>query len=76
MKKCDSFDSEKYRTQLGTRIHQIRVKKGFSQDKVAEAAGFSRGTMSKIEGGIVDPKATTLARIAKCLRVSVDELTP
>jgi transcriptional regulator with XRE-family HTH domain len=74
MKNCGHIDRTKYLKKLGAKIAKIRVEKGISQDDLAESGGFSRGTMSKIESGTVDPKATTLARIAKCLNISLKYL--
>lgn len=64
----------KYLKALGRKIAKARASKGYSQDRVALESGLARGTMSKIESGLVDPKATTLAKIADTIGVSLSKL--
>jgi transcriptional regulator with XRE-family HTH domain len=59
---------------LGTHIRRVRRSKGYSQDRVYLEAGFSRGTMSRIEAGIVNPTYLTLFKIAKTIGVPVKRL--
>ena len=59
---------------LGAHIAKIRRSKGYSQDRLYLEAGFSRGTISKIENGIVNPQIWTLERIAKTLGVPLKRL--
>ncbi len=54
---------------LGLHVAKIRKKKGYSQDRLYLEAGFSRGTISKIENGLVDPKASTMKKIADTIGV-------
>ena len=39
---------------LGAQVAKTRKSKGYSQDRLYLEAGFSRGTVSKIENGLVD----------------------
>jgi len=61
---------------LGRHLARLRKARGYSQDRLYLEAGFSRGTVSKIENGLVNPQIWTLAKIAKTigipLRVLVD----
>ncbi|HMQ11006.1 MAG TPA: helix-turn-helix transcriptional regulator [Oligoflexia bacterium] len=59
---------------LGKHIAKIRKSKGYSQDRLYLEAGFSRGTVSKIENGLVNPQIFTLYKIAKTINVSVSTL--
>jgi DNA-binding XRE family transcriptional regulator len=54
---------------LGAHIAKVRNSKGYSQDRVYLEAGFSRGTMSKIESGKVNPRFLTLKSIAETIGV-------
>lgn len=74
MEKSDDFDKPSFRKALGKRIAKVRRSKGYSQDRLCLEAGFSRGTMSKIEAGLSDPKASTLFRIAEVLDVPIGKL--
>lgn len=70
----EEFDHEGYRRTLGARIAKVRKSKAYSQDKLCLEAGFARGTLSKIESGQVDPKASTMSRIAATLGVPIGKL--
>ena len=59
---------------LGKNIAIIRKQKGFSQDKLYLEAGLSRYTIYAIESGKSDPKATTLLKISKTLKIPLSEL--
>jgi|GEM_PF-1069411 len=59
---------------IGDRIKAIRIKKGYAQDGVAQAAGISQAALSKIENGQVEPKIGTVARLAKSLDVEMAEV--
>lgn len=58
------FAKQEFLEKLGAHIARLRRSRGYSQDRVCLEAGFARGTLSRIEAGLVDPKASTLARIA------------
>lgn len=59
---------------LGEHVAKIRKSKGYSQDRLYLEAGFSRGTMSKIENGLVNPQIITLRKIAKTIGVPLKML--
>ena len=67
-------EDEKYLKKLGARIARLRKSKGYSQDRLYLEAGFSRGTVSKIENGIVNPQILTLRKIADTIGVSLKTL--
>lgn len=72
--KNDEFDSKHYLEKFGKRLAKMRTVKGYSQDRLCLEAGFARGTLSKIEAGKVDPKLTTIARIADTLEIPLKKL--
>lgn len=59
---------------IATNLARLRVDAGLSQVDLADAAGLSRLTLSKIERGEVLPRAETLSDLARALKVSVGEL--
>jgi DNA-binding XRE family transcriptional regulator len=61
-------------TKLGLNLKRIRTKKGISQGDIARDLEVSRGFISTIENGKTNPTLATIAKLAKAVRVSVDEL--
>lgn len=70
----DDFDNKVFLVKLGKNIARVRASKGYTQDRLGLEAGFARGTISKIENGLSDPGATTLAKIAITIDVPVSKL--
>jgi len=56
------------------RLHKLRKQHGMTLQQVADAAGFSRSLISKIETGSVSPPVATLTRLAAALGVTVSHL--
>lgn len=54
---------------MGAWVLKLRKSKGIGQDRLTSEAGLAKGTVSKIEGGDVDPKASTLVKLANALDV-------
>ena len=65
MKKDDS---------IGVRIKETRIKKGLTQQQVADSIGVTYQNISQYERGVRIPKNETLIKIADALGVSVYEL--
>jgi transcriptional regulator with XRE-family HTH domain len=53
----------------GLLIKELRLKKGLTQEELAEMTELSARTIQRIENGEVDPRAYTLQMIAKALDV-------
>lgn len=70
----DDFDHEDFLAKLGKTIARVRKSKGYSQDRLTVEAGLARGTVSKIESGLRDTRASTLFKIAEVLEVPVSKL--
>jgi len=70
----DEFDKKAYLKKFGEHLGKIRRSKGYSMDLLGDEAGLARGTISKIESGINDPKLSTLAKIAETLQISIEKL--
>ena len=61
-------------TKLGLNLKRIRTEKGISQGDIARELKISRGFISTIENGKTNPTLTTIAKLAKVLRVLVKDL--
>jgi transcriptional regulator with XRE-family HTH domain len=59
---------------LGKNMKRIRISKGLTQGDIFRALGVSRGFISNIESGKTNPTLSTIAKLAKALSVSSDEL--
>ncbi len=56
-------------------LAKIRKNKGFTQEGLARKANISYHTVIKLEsGGIKNPKAETILKLANALNVSTDKL--
>jgi transcriptional regulator with XRE-family HTH domain len=60
--------------ELADHVVVARARKGLSQAELAERAGISRDTLSRIERGEADPTLNVLSRLADALSVDVAEL--
>ena len=59
---------------LGKNLKRIRTEKAISQGDIARSIEVSRGFISNIENGKTNPTLSTIAKLAKALGVSTDEL--
>ena len=59
---------------LGYKIKYERVKKKISQLYLCLWTGLTTRTISRIECGTIDPKYSTLVKIAKALDLEIKEL--
>lgn len=60
--------------ELGKRIKQMRVAKGFTQDKLSEMADISQKALSSIEIGENFVTADTLDKLIIALETTTEEL--
>ena len=61
-------------TNLATRIKDLRNRKGYSQDLLAENSELSLRTIQRIEKGESTPRGDTLVRLSQALGVTPDDL--
>ncbi len=59
---------------LGQNLKRIRTKKAISQTKIARELDIDRAFISNIENGKTNPTLSTIAKLAKVLGVSANEL--
>ena len=61
-------------TSFGQYISQVRGERNMSQRKLADAAGLTNSTVSRIENDIVKPDVSTISKIAEILGISKEIL--
>ncbi len=59
---------------FGDRVRTIRIKKGITQEQLANDAGIERSYMGTIERGERNPTLLKVVNIAKALKVSIKDL--
>jgi len=60
---------------ISDNIRKLRAKLGLTQDDLAKKADIKYTTLMKVESGTVNkPSVQTMARIAKALGVSIEDL--
>jgi transcriptional regulator with XRE-family HTH domain len=62
------------RVRLGQRCRELRKRAGLSQLDLVRHHEFSLSHFQKIERGDLDPRLTTLKKLAVAFRVSLSEL--
>lgn len=63
---------EKIIMETGKLIKNLRIKKGMTQEELADQTELSTRTIQRIENGEVDPRSYSLQMIAKALEVEYD----
>lgn len=66
--------SDDWRVRQGERVQARREERGLSQAQLADKAGTTQQTVSRIETGAVDPKRELKMRIARVLVIHVSRL--
>lgn len=67
-------EQDKLLGDIGRRIREARGAQGLSLDQLARLTGISAPALSLIETAKRDARITTLARIARALRISLSDL--
>jgi len=67
-------DSAELKKLLGKRIKEIRTKRGFSQEQLAEMIDAEQRNLSKIECGNNFVTAETLSKLLTALNIEAKEL--
>mgnify|MGYP001585341943 FL=1 len=59
---------------LGSNLKRIRISKAMSQGDIARALKVARSFVSDLENGKRNPTLSTIAKLAKAIGVSADQL--
>ena len=59
---------------FGKRVRELREAKGWTQERLAEAAGMNWLQVGHIERGASDPKLSTIVKLAKAFRIPPADL--
>ena len=60
---------------IGENIKKARARLGLTQDDLAKKADAKYTTLTRVESGVVNkPSVQTMAKIAKALGVSIEDL--
>jgi transcriptional regulator with XRE-family HTH domain len=61
---------------LGSRLRDLRVERGLSQEEAAEAMGIHPKSMPRLEGGTTNPTLATLVAASVAYKVPLRDLFP
>jgi transcriptional regulator with XRE-family HTH domain len=70
----DQFDVAVEAKIFGKRVRELRLKAGWTQEQLAEAAGITTTYTSDLERGTKVPSLTIVLRISRAFRISVADL--
>ena len=69
-----SDQDQTQRAALGSKIRHLRELKGVGQEEFADMAGIHRNHVGLLERGKIDPRLSTLTRVAEALGVTIASL--
>lgn len=76
----DAYDATRRAFELGATVRSMREQRGWTQTRLAEAAGMTQSALARFEAGGTVPTLALLERIAHAfhaqLVVRFDETTP
>ena len=67
------MDHIAYLAAIGKRIKNDRLKKNLNQQQLAQACGFEKASLSRIESGKTNVTVLTLWKIANALQLEVKD---
>ena len=68
------MDMDSVKEAIGGRIREIRMRKGYTQERLAEKSGISPNYLSSIERGVCFPRMRNLIALINALECSADEI--
>jgi len=60
--------------QIGTKISEIRKRKGLSQEELSEQAKINLRTLQRVESGESSPRGNTLKSLCEVLELNIEEI--
>ena len=61
-------------TKFGNNLREIRVAKGFTQEKLANELGVEISQISRIERGIINTSIVSIYQLSKILKINIADL--
>ena len=58
---------------IGNRVKDLRIKKGLTQEELADRAELSKGFISQLERDLTSPSISTLVDILQCLGTDLSD---
>lgn len=74
MSKRTYYKDEQGIAAFGSKLREIRLKKGYSQERLANEAGLPPSQISRIETGAINTSLSHICLIARILKVKPKEL--
>ncbi len=65
---------KEYLKELGRRVRELRVQRGWTQEQLANASKLTRGFIVSVEGGNQNVSMDVVVRLANALRVAPEDL--
>ena len=69
-----NIENTKELINLGKRIADLRIKHGYTQDKLAELVNYSTNHISKLELARTNPSFDLLVKLANAFKIELKEL--
>ena len=60
---------------LKSRLRDLRLSKGLTQESLAKKAGIHKSTVYRIEDGKTQPSPTTVTKLSRALEITPERLT-
>lgn len=67
-------DKEQFAKKVGKILQEARLKKGLTQEQLADRADFHRTYIGFMEQGVYSPNLYSLTKIAKALGIKTSDL--
>lgn len=64
---ADAYEAARLAFELGAKVREIRLEKGWTQEQLASAAGMVQPTVARLEAGGTVPTLPVLQRLAHAL---------
>ena len=59
--------------EIGSKIKELRMKNGLTQEELADRSELSKGFISQLENDVTSPSISTLEDILQCLGMTLSE---
>ena len=59
--------------EIGSRIKELRILKGLTQEELADRSELSKGFISQLERDLTSPSIATLVDILQCLGTNIND---